>query len=197
MPNTNNELIQGYQRFARKDDHGLYQKLLAGQHPHTLLFSCSDSRIVPEEIFDAKPGEIFVLRNVGNLALTDNASIAAAIDYAVGHLQVKRVVVLAHQECGAVKACLDKSCLHEKSLRSWLDQETYDGEDITAAIKAAGLRQLRRLEEYPLVHATVAQGDLAVELYYFHLADRSLLQYCDGQWIPQGRFGDEQLKING
>ena len=186
-PHQPNELIAGYQRFAQSDDRGLYRQLLQGQHPHTLLFSCSDSRIVPEEIFAARPGEIFVLRNVGNLARTDNPAVAAAVDYAVGHLQVKRVVVLAHQECGAVKACQDKDCLHEDSLRAWLEEETFAGADATEAIKAAGIRQLRRLTAYPMITEALDQGRLSLELYYFHLEDRSLEAYSPQGWQPVPR----------
>ena len=85
------ELADGFRRFAAKADSKFYSSLIAGQHPHTMMISCSDSRIIPEHIFDAKPGEIFVLRNVGNLARTEESSVRACIDYAVKHLKVERI----------------------------------------------------------------------------------------------------------
>lgn len=177
-----NELVDGYRRFSAKDDEGLYSGLVAGQSPHTLLFSCSDSRIVPELIFDAKPGEIFMVRNVGNLARTEEQSVAAAIDYAVGHLKVKRVAVLAHEECGAVKACKSKEGIHEASLLDWLCNESFDGMSVTEAIKSAGIRQLNRLKDYPTIKKAIATGDVVVELYYFGLTERSLEIYLDESW---------------
>ena len=87
------ELIEGYKHFAATADKDFYSELTKGQKPHTLVISCSDSRIIPEEIFSAKPGEIFVLRNVGNLAKTDESSVQACIDYAVLHLGIKNILL--------------------------------------------------------------------------------------------------------
>ncbi len=77
------------------------EKLIAGQHPHSIILSCSDSRVPPEIIFDQKLGELFVVRTAGEAL--DNSSLAS-IEYAVEHLGVKLIVVMAHEYCGAVKA---------------------------------------------------------------------------------------------
>lgn len=102
-------LINGNQRFVRKhfrsDGHLAQdvQRLSAGQSPHAIVLSCSDSRVPPEIVFDQKLGEIFVVRTAGQ-ALGDN--VIGSIEYAVEHLGSKLIVVMGHTSCGAVKAAL-------------------------------------------------------------------------------------------
>jgi carbonic anhydrase len=111
------ELTAGYEAFLsgrflreRRKFHELAQ---TGQHPHTLVIGCSDSRVTPEEIFNALPGEIFDVRNVANLippCAPDNYHHGswAAIDYAVTNLRVKHIVVLGHAKCGGVRAYVER-----------------------------------------------------------------------------------------
>ncbi len=77
--------------------------VVSGQHPFAVVLTCSDSRVVPELIFDTGIGELFIIRVAGNVA---NPSSIASIEYAVAHLNVKLIVVLGHQSCGAVTAAL-------------------------------------------------------------------------------------------
>ncbi len=77
------------------------KEVLSGQNPLAVILACSDSRIVPELIFDTGIGKLFVIRVAGNIA---NTSSIASIEYAVAHLNVKLIVVLGHQHCGAVTA---------------------------------------------------------------------------------------------
>lgn len=79
------------------------QRLSEGQFPHTIILSCSDSRVPPEVVFDQKLGEIFVVRTAGETL--DPTSIAS-IEYAVEHLGVRNLVVMGHTQCGAVKAAM-------------------------------------------------------------------------------------------
>ena len=79
------------------------QAVVGGQSPYAIILSCADSRVVPELVFDAGIGELFVIRVAGNVA---NTSSVASIEYAVAHLGVKLIVVLGHQGCGAVGAAL-------------------------------------------------------------------------------------------
>ncbi len=79
------------------------ERLASGQHPHTIVLSCSDSRVPPEVLFDQKLGEIFVVRTAGEAI--EPTSIAS-IEYAVEHLGVKNILVMGHTQCGAVKAAL-------------------------------------------------------------------------------------------
>lgn len=77
--------------------------VLEGQDPFAIVLSCADSRIVPELIFDTGIGELFVVRVAGNIANIDSI---ASIEYAVAHLKTKMIIVLAHQNCGAVTAAV-------------------------------------------------------------------------------------------
>lgn len=178
-----NGLVEGYRKFLVNADRKRYAGLCGGQKPHTLVIGCSDSRIIPEEIFSAGPGELFVLRNVGNLCCTDDPSVASAIEYAVGHLGVSRVVILSHGDCGAVKAACHPEHLAETGIRSWLGGECYSGASLEEAIKSWGIRQLERLEAFPVVKEAVEKGILETSLLYFDLGALRLDRYDGASWI--------------
>jgi carbonic anhydrase len=99
-------LREGNSRFVErvKGQEARRRELEAGQSPRVALLGCADSRVAPEIVFDSGPGEIFVVRVAGNVA---NASSIASIEYAVAHLGVRLVVVVAHQSCGAVAAAIE------------------------------------------------------------------------------------------
>ncbi len=106
-------LIRGYQDFLKgrfSSEQGRYSELAAeGQKPRILLIGCCDSRVSPEVIFDAAPGEIFVVRNVANLAPPyapdgEYHSTSAALEFAVMGLRVEHIVVMGHAGCGGVRA---------------------------------------------------------------------------------------------
>ena len=78
-------------------------ELIKGQHPEVLVITCSDSRVVPEIIFNCSLGDIFVIRTAGNVI---NEGELATVEYAIEHLKVKRIVVLGHTHCGAVHATI-------------------------------------------------------------------------------------------
>ena len=88
--------------FTPKDDYAvLREKLSAGQHPFAVVLCCSDSRVAPEIIFDQKLGDLFVIRNAGNIV---DEEVLGSIEYAVEHLETPLVVVMGHASCGAVTA---------------------------------------------------------------------------------------------
>ena len=80
------------------------QKLAEGQEPHTIVISCSDSRVPPEQVFDQGLGDIFSIRLAGNVL---NADAIASVEYAVEHLGVGLIVIMGHESCGAIKAAID------------------------------------------------------------------------------------------
>lgn len=102
LKNGNTRYLKGHVRKdgAGKDDR---KNLTAGQHPHSIVLSCSDSRVPPEIVFDQKLGEIFTVRTAGE---TLDSSVIASIEYAVSHLGPQLVVVMGHTSCGAVKAAV-------------------------------------------------------------------------------------------
>ena len=79
-------------------------ELVKGQHPDTLVITCSDSRVVPEYIFNAKLGELFIIRTAGNVI---NEGELATVEYAIEHLKVKHIIVLGHTHCGAIHAAIN------------------------------------------------------------------------------------------
>jgi len=102
-----------YRHFAPNADH--YEELARyGQNPEVMMISCSDSRVDPETIFSAMPGELFVVRNVANLVPPYETGgkfhgVSSAIEFAVLNLRVKHIVVMGHSGCGGVQAALDQS----------------------------------------------------------------------------------------
>lgn len=104
-----NRLKAGNENFVKSRLKGNHQdavrreKVIKGQDPFAIILSCADSRVVPELIFDTGIGELFVVRVAGNVA---NTSTIASIEYAVAHLDAKVLMVLAHEDCGAVNAAL-------------------------------------------------------------------------------------------
>src|SRR5215471_5446700 len=109
-------LIEGVHKF-RKDEFGNYRKLFRklsqeGQNPHTLFITCSDSRVLAELITQSKPGDLFVVKNIGNIVPPASAtgstnSTAAAIEFAVEVLRVSDIVVCGHSQCGAMTALIE------------------------------------------------------------------------------------------
>jgi carbonic anhydrase len=107
------QLIDGYRAFLAgqlRHEQDRYRELAeSGQSPQIMVIGCCDSRVSPEVIFDARPGELFVVRNVANIvppyAPDQHAhGVSAALEFGVGTLKIKHVVVLGHAQCGGVKA---------------------------------------------------------------------------------------------
>ena len=103
------KLKEGNKRFStdkpvyERHDANARKELVDGQHPFAIILSCADSRVIPELVFDAGLSDLFVVRVAGNIA---NTSSIASIEYAVANLNVRLVVVLGHENCGAVSAAL-------------------------------------------------------------------------------------------
>jgi carbonic anhydrase len=108
------DLIDGYRKFREtgwKRERERWSELAEGQSPKLMVIACSDSRVDPGQIFDSKPGEIFVVRNVANLAPPFDPSgglhgVSAALEFAVTQLQVEEIIVLGHGSCGGCAAAL-------------------------------------------------------------------------------------------
>jgi len=116
---TIEKLVEGNLRFIKGHDKVFMDGLIHGQMPHSVIVTCSDSRVSPELIFDQNFGEIFVIRSAGN-TIDENA--IASIQYAVDHLKVPLVVVLGHEDCGAVNAALFSGERHPKELEGLLSK---------------------------------------------------------------------------
>ena len=190
-------LLDGYQAFTSQrlpTEQTRYRELSErGQSPAVMVIGCCDSRVSPEVIFDAGPGELFVMRNIANLVPVyqpdENAhGVSAALEYAVSVLRVKHIVVLGHAQCGGIRAFIDK--IQPLSPGDFIDKwmamfikpgevvEQRDREsmqDFTTRIeKAAVFRSLENLMTFPFVRTLVEKGQLNLHGAYFGVAEGSL-----------------------
>ena len=139
-----------YRHFAPNIDH--YEKLAAeGQSPEVMVVSCCDSRVDPETLFSAMPGELFVVRNVANLVPPFETQgkyhgVSAALEFAALNLRVKDIVVLGHSGCGGVRACLEHSTLRQTQAQfivNWVSMLDDAREAVMAAHPGDDAGQLR------------------------------------------------------
>ncbi|MFI3295245.1 MAG: carbonic anhydrase [Rikenellaceae bacterium] len=104
----------------KKNDPNFFDKLALGQSPKYLLIGCSDSRVPVAQLLGLKAGEIFVHRNIANLATVNDPSVNAVVEYAVDHLGIEHIIICGHTDCGGVKAALSH---HDHGgLNSWLNE---------------------------------------------------------------------------
>ncbi|MFN7931112.1 MAG: carbonic anhydrase [Blastocatellia bacterium] len=191
------KLVRGIHKFqtAHYNEHqDLFSQLSKGQSPETLLITCSDSRIMPGLLTQSKPGELFVLRNAGNLVPPYGASSGgegATIEYAVAALNVGHIVVMGHSHCGAMKGLMQPEDLATLPLvAAWLKHaettrrvviENYQdctGTDLlNAAIKENVLVQLDNLRTYPAVAARLAKGTLTLHAWIYQIESGHILAY--------------------
>lgn len=109
-----NQLIEGYRRFREQDwaqERDRWSELAEGQSPQVMILSCADSRVEPAQIFDARPGEMFVVRNIAALAppyetTSGYHGVSAALEFAVTQLEVSEILVMGHGMCGGCSASL-------------------------------------------------------------------------------------------
>jgi carbonic anhydrase len=195
-------LIEGVHRF-RHEQFGHYRTLFQylstqGQRPETLFITCSDSRVLAELITQSKPGDLFVVKNVGNIVppatvTGDTNSTAAAIEFAVQVLQVRDIVVCGHSQCGAVAALMGggADCRAMPHFCQWLElvapvrrviekeyrHLTGEAERLRAAEEENTLFALENLQTYPCVQARIADGSLHVHAWFFKIATAELHAY--------------------
>jgi carbonic anhydrase len=191
------QLIEGYRTFTSArlpTEQSRYRELSErGQSPEVMVIGCCDSRVSPEVIFDAGPGELFVVRNVANLVpvyAPDSGAhgVSAALEYAVSVLRVKHIVVLGHAQCGGIRAFIDKAAPLSPGdfIGKWMAMFVKPGEiveqrdresmaDFTVRIeKAAVFRSLENLMTFPFVCSAVERGDMGVHGAYFGVSEGSL-----------------------
>ncbi|MDZ3837328.1 MAG: carbonic anhydrase [Rhodospirillales bacterium] len=179
-----------------------FEALVAGQHPEILMITCSDSRILPELLTQADAGDLFVLRNAGNIVPAHGAGCGgeqATIEYALAALGVRHVIVCGHSHCGAMKGLLHPELVqgmprvagwlaHAEAAHSILSERQQDlGEDerLLQAAKENVVVQMANLETYPAVRARRARGELQIHGWVYLIETGEVLSY-----EPQsGEFG--------
>jgi len=195
-------LIEGVHKF-RSGEFGNYRKLFRklsreGQNPHTLFITCSDSRVLAELITHSQPGDLFVVKNVGNIVPPagvrgDTNSTAAAIEFAVDTLRVNDIVICGHSQCGAISALLSETPVSPATphLRDWLNLAAPVRETLkknyahlqeirareTAAAEENVLFGLDNLHSYSVVQERLADNSLRLHGWFFKIATAELFAY--------------------
>ncbi|WP_174285496.1 carbonic anhydrase [Sphingomonas bacterium] len=189
------DLIAGYHRFRDTDwrrERERWAELSQGQSPKVMVIACSDSRVDPTQIFDASPGEMFVVRNVANLvppfeADSGRHGVSAALEFAVTQLEVPEIVVMGHGSCGGVAAALSRRFVDATPgaggfIGHWVDMLDAARDRIVAehgdgpgAIRALELETVRvsieNLRSFPFVREREVAGTLKLRGAYFAIRD--------------------------
>ncbi|ESR23131.1 carbonic anhydrase [Lutibaculum baratangense] len=193
-------LIEGYRRFRAErwpTERDRYEKLaLYGQRPETLVIGCSDSRVDPQTVFGAGPGELFVVRNVAAIVPpyetgTGHHGTSAALEYGVRVLEVKRIVVLGHAQCGGVRAIVEGAPDSAADfIKPWLQlaapalQAIPEGLDHAEVIHRCEHEVVRlsmsNLLSFPWIKDAVDAGRLEIEGFSFGVANGALQRF-DGE----------------
>jgi carbonic anhydrase len=198
-------LVEGIHRFQRGmfgAQRDLFRRLVDGQEPDALFITCSDSRIVPNLITQTQPGDLFILRNAGNIVPPWGipSGEAGTIEYAVEALAVSDIIVCGHTHCGAMKAVIDPTEAAElPALRSWLThceatrrllRSSY--RDLTGdalletAVEENVLVQIEHLRTHPSVIAALARGSLTLHAWLYDIAEGDVYAFDPerGQYVP-------------
>ena len=204
------DLIEGYRRFREGDwrrQRERWEKLAKGQSPQVMVVACSDSRIDPSVVFDSRPGEMFVVRNVANLVPPFELGglrhgVSAALEFAVTQLNVREIIVLGHGQCGGVSASLsrrfdDKPPGEGGFIARWIEMlepardrieaELGQGPEAVRALELECVRvSLANLRTFPCIPPREADGSLKLIGAYFAISDGVLhvLDEASGAFEP-------------
>jgi len=192
-------LLEGYRRFRAggwAQQRARWNELAEGQSPETLVMACSDSRLDPATIFDASPGEIFVIRNIGNLVPPferdeSHHGTSAALEFAVTQIPVKEILVLGHEFCGACKASMARAFVDAPQgeggfIRRWVALLDHardhvvaahgEGHDAERAMERAAVEvSLANLRTFPFVAEAEAAGKLRLRGGWFGIREGRLM----------------------
>ncbi len=191
------KLIQGIHQFQGKGFlplQGLFEQLAKGQNPETLFITCSDSRIDPSLLTQSKPGDLFILRNAGNIVPAHgaaNGGEAATIEFAVAALGVKDIIICGHSHCGAMQGLMKPELVSSlPAVASWLShaemtrrimRENYghlEGELLlTATVEENVLVQLENLRTLPAVGSRLVRGDLHLHGWVYKIESGEVFAY--------------------
>ncbi len=183
------KILEGLNRFQKEvfpQQRELFESLRRGQEPEALFITCGDSRLVPTLFTQTKPGQLFISRQVGNIVPphgTVYGGVSATVEYAVGALAVKHIIVCGHSDCGAMRAVLHPERLDKlPNVKKWLDNvesarqvvdashpNASDKEKLDALIRENVLVQVRHLETHPVVAVAKAKGELAIHGWVYEI----------------------------
>ncbi len=184
------QLIDGLQKFVRTvhaEEQELFARLANSQEPDVLFITCSDSRVAPHLITQTGPGDLFVIRNAGNIIPHCRHEVggeAASVEYAATALEVKDIIVCGHSNCGAMNGLLNLEALGSKlpAVKKWLEQceptrkivedqfsDLDEAGQLERAIEVNVLVQLNNLHSHPSVATRVAAGELRLHGWVYDI----------------------------
>lgn len=194
------KLVSGYKKFRtevypnHKED---FRRMATGQQPQALFITCSDSRIVPDMLMQAGPGELFICRNAGNIVPAhgdQNGGISATIEYAVRVLKVRHVILCGHSDCGVMHGLLHPDRVAKlPNVSSWLNygararavvdaicEGQSDAEKVMELARQNVLAQIDNLKTHPSVAAAIAAGTLQLHAWVYQISEGEILA-----WVPE------------
>jgi carbonic anhydrase len=194
-------IIQGVYEFQKRifgEKQSLFKRLGKGQSPVALMITCSDSRINPNLLTQTEPGELFILRNAGNVVppLGSGANgEAATVEYAIDHLHIRDIIVCGHSQCGAIQGLLAPSSLDNMpQVKQWLefckpvldhlprqDKTLAPATILSLAIERNTLVQLDHLKTYPVVQTALAAAKLRLHAWVYHFESGKVTAHVAGR----------------
>ena len=191
------KILSGVNRFRHQvynENRAFYQQLAVKQQkPIALFITCSDSRINPNLLTQTEPGDLFLLRNAGNIVPPQGAGggEAATIEYSVEVLGIREIIVCGHSQCGAIQALLDGRqmahlpyvkdwCGHAEATRRIVEQRNQgltNAELAVAAAKENVLVQMNHIDTHPCVAARLVTDELKIHGWYYDIGAGEILQY--------------------
>jgi carbonic anhydrase len=203
-------LLDGYGRFRTQQwahEKERWERLATGQKPRTMVIACSDSRVDPTTIFDASPGEMFVVRNIANLVPPfeiggGRHGVSAALEFAVTQIEVAEVMVMGHGACGGIAAAMTRRFEHSRAgeggfIAHWIDllDDARDriiakyghGPEAVRALEMEAVKvSIANLRTFPCIPEREAAGTLKLRGSYFAIADGVLwlLDEATGVFSP-------------
>jgi len=204
------KLIEGIHQFREQDFRplqGLFEQLAKGQNPETLFVTCSDSRIDPNLLTRSMPGELFILRNAGNIVPPHGSASggeAATIEFAVAGLGVRDIIICGHSHCGAMGGLLRPEEVADlPAVAAWLshaeatrriirDNYGHLDEDrrLATAVEENVLVQLENLRTLPSVASRLARGDIHLHGWVYKIETGEVFAYdpARGQFVPLAAY---------
>lgn len=211
------KLITGIARFRNssyEERKKLFSELANGQSPEVLFITCSDSRIDPNLVTQTEPGDLFIIRNAGNIVpphVRTAGGVTASIEFAVAALGVKHIVVCGHSDCGAMKGALNPGALSDlPHVQDWLEHtrgaveavRARTGDDTSSALAHVTeenvVQQLQHLRTHPAVMAKLATGDVELHGWVYNIEHGTISAFDDDtkEFVPVEERYAEFLNVD-
>jgi len=209
-------LVAGVHHFQSnifRSEQEFFENLTHGQRPEVLFITCSDSRINPNLITQTRPGELFILRNAGNIVPPHGTTCCgevATVEFALVDLHIKDIIVCGHSHCGAIKALMDPESVRDSmpAVFSWLQnaestrrivRNKYDhlsDEDLwNVAVQENVLVQIENLRTHPAVAVELSRGELKLHAWVYKMETGQIFTFSPhaGQFLPLDNQSPAQI----